>query len=110
MVGWVNFVLLNIAGLAICVLLLRRSIRGWYGGVFCVAASLVLIKPILTLISGDMSRWLPDWFWTDSNDGTGASLNQIFISSMWATVWIPVALSSLLLLALQGIQRRWRAS
>jgi hypothetical protein len=78
--------------LVVAVGCLRLAARkGWEYLVVAVLAG-ILARPSLLFVTGDISRWLPGWLWSDGSDGK----DQVVVASAVATVLPPVVCGSLL--------------
>ncbi len=100
--GWISVGLLVLAFAAATIVLIRSAIRRWweYGLLLLVAA--ILSKPLYDLVSGDVSRYLPGFLWSDGPDGK----DQIILASIASTIILPLIVSAALMLAFTRIRSR----
>lgn len=96
-----SFSVLLIYGLLIAaaVILVRRTARRWWDYLLILALAGLLFRPLYNLISGDVSRYLPAFLWSDSSDGK----DQIIFASIGSTFLLPVVVSSLILLMVKRV-------
>jgi len=70
----------------------RLAIRRWRDLLPVAGTALALARPMLLLVTGDMSRWLPGWIWSDGADGK----DQIVVSSALVSLLLPLAAGGLI--------------
>ncbi|TKT73283.1 hypothetical protein YH63_018670 [Afipia massiliensis] len=59
----------------------------------------MLFRPLYNLVSGDVSRYLPAFIWSDGSDGK----DQIILASIASTFLLPLVVSALILLIVKWI-------
>jgi len=92
--GWPAVTILMVLLLALTLAGVRRAARTWRDYLIIIVLALALIRPILLYLTGDASRFLPGFIWSDGPD----SKDQIVWVSIIATLSLPVIGGSLLLL------------
>ncbi|CAN5276119.1 hypothetical protein BH10PSE11_BH10PSE11_03990 [soil metagenome] len=92
--GWVSVLLICALLIAAAVILVRRAARRWWDSLLILAMAGLLFRPLYNLVSGDVSRYLPTFLWSDSSDGK----DQIIFASIASTFLLPVVVSALILL------------
>lgn len=92
--GWVSVLLICALLIAAAVILVRRAARRWWDYLLILALAGLLFQPLYNLVSGDVSRYLPTFLWSDSSDGK----DQIIFASIASTFLLPVVVSALILL------------
>ena len=102
MFGWFSVVIVAAALIGATIVLVRSAIRRWweYGILLLVAA--IIFKPLYDLVSGDVSRYLPGFLWSDGADGK----DQIILASIASTIFLPLIVSAALMLAFTRIRSR----
>ena len=81
--------MLLLAATAGCV---RLAAKKWSEYLVVVVLAGMLARPILVFVTGDISRWLPSWLWSDGSDGK----DQIVFVSAIATLLLPFICSGVL--------------
>jgi hypothetical protein len=92
--GWISAFLITIALITGALVLIRHAAGRWWDYLLIVALAALLFRPLYTLVSGDVSRYLPAFLWSDGSDGK----DQIILASIASTFLLPLILSTLLLL------------
>jgi hypothetical protein len=59
----------------------------------------LLFRPLYDLVSGDVSRYLPAFLWSDDSDGK----DQIIYASIASMFLLPLVLSALVLLIIKWV-------
>jgi hypothetical protein len=103
MTGWISVFLIAIALITAAVVLIRRAAGRWWDYLLIVALAALLFRPLYTLVSGDVSRYLPAFLWSDGSDGK----DQIIWASIASTFLLPLVLSALVLMIAKWV---WRIS
>ena len=103
MTGWISVFLIAIALITAAVVLIRRVARRWWDYLQVVVLAALLFWPLLMLVSGDVSRYLPAFLWSDGSDGK----DQIIWASIASTFLLPLVLSALMLIIAKWV---WRIS
>ena len=100
--GWPAVIALLVLLLVLTAGCVRLSVRGW--GDFLLVAVLAgaLVRPTLVLITGDVSRWLPGWIWSDGADGK----DQIVWVSAVASLLLPLIMGGLFALVGKAVWKR----
>jgi cytochrome c biogenesis protein CcdA len=94
MTGWMSVFLIAFTLITAAVILIRRVARRWWDYLLVVALAALLFWHLLTLVSGDVSRYLPAFLWSDGSDGK----DQIIWASIASTFLLPLVLSALVLM------------
>ncbi len=92
--GWVSVLLIVIFLIVAAAVLVRHAARRWWDYLLILALAGVLFRPLYSLVSGDVSRYLPAFFWADGSDGK----DQIIFASIASTFLLPVVVSALIVL------------
>lgn len=88
--GWITVVIIIFSQLAASVYLVLKGARRWWEYLIVFVLTVVLVRPILKTVTGDMSAWLPAGIWSDGFDGK----DQIIIASAASTILIPLVLAA----------------
>ncbi|MES2602986.1 MAG: hypothetical protein V4602_19455 [Pseudomonadota bacterium] len=67
--GWVSVLLISGLLIVAAVALIRQAARRWWDYLLILAVAGLLFRPLYSLVSGDVSRYLPAFFWSDGSDG-----------------------------------------
>lgn len=97
--GWFSVLLIGALLIAAAVVLIRRAVRRWWDYLLILALAGLLFRPLYNLVSGDVSRYLPAFFWSDGSDGK----DQIILASIASTFLLPLVVSALILLIVKWI-------
>jgi hypothetical protein len=100
--GWPAVITLLLMLLAVTVGLVRIAARTWFEYLLVAAFAAVFVRPALRFITGDVSRWLPGWIWSDGADGK----DQIVDVGALATLLLPVIGGCLLVILIKLLRRR----
>jgi hypothetical protein len=95
--GWPAVLTLLLVLLAVTIGFVRIAARTWFEYLIVAALAAVLAGPVLRLITGDVSLWLPGWIWSEGADGK----DQIVDVSALATLLLPVIGGCLLLILMK---------
>jgi hypothetical protein len=95
--GWPAVLTLLLVLLAVTIGFVRVAARTWFEYLIVAALAAVLAGPVLRLITGDVSLWLPGWIWSEGADGK----DQIVDVSALATLLLPVIGGCLLLILMK---------
>ena len=99
--GWPAVITLLLALLAVTAGLVRVAARTWWEFLVVAVLAAMLARPVLLFITGDASRWLPAWIWSDGADGK----DQIVDVSAAATLLLPFVGGSLLVILIRLLRR-----
>lgn len=99
MTGWISILLIWMALIAAAFVLIRRAARRWWDYLLILTMAVPLFRPLYNLISGDVSRYLPPFLWSDSSDGK----DQIIFASIASTILLPLVVSAFALLVVKSI-------
>lgn len=91
--GWVSVLLIIILQLTAVAVLVRQAVRRWWNYLLILAIAGALFRPMHKLVSGDVSRYLPQFLWSDGSDGK----DQIIYASIASTLLLPLIASALIL-------------
>lgn len=97
--GWVSVLLISGLLIVAAVVLIRQAARRWWDYLVILAVAGLLFRPLYSLVSGDVSRYLPAFFWSDGSDGK----DQIILASIASTFLLPLVVSALILLIAKSI-------
>lgn len=97
--GWVSVLLISGLLIVAAVALIRQAARRWWDYLLILAVAGLLFRPLYSLVSGDVSRYLPAFFWSDGSDGK----DQIILASIASTFLLPLVVSALILLIAKSI-------
>jgi hypothetical protein len=97
--GWLSVLLIAALLIVAAVVLIRLAARRWWDYLLILALAGLLFRPLYTLVSGDVSRYLPGFLWADDSDGK----DQIIFASIASTFLLPLVISALILLILKWI-------
>ncbi len=97
--GWFSVLLIGALLIAAAVVLIRQAARGWWDYLLILALAGLLFRPLYSFVSGDVSRYLPAFFWSDGSDGK----DQIIFASIASTFLLPLVVSALILLIVSWI-------
>ncbi len=89
-VGWITVIVIIGSLLAASIYLVLEGARRWWDYLIVFVLTVVLVRPVLKTITGDMSAWLPYGIWSDGFDGK----DQIIIASAASTILIPLVLAA----------------
>jgi hypothetical protein len=89
-VGWIFVAVVIASLLAAAIYLVRKGARRWWDYLVIGGLAVALVRPILMIVTGDVSAWLPAGIWSDGPDGK----DQIIVASAMATVLLPLALAA----------------
>jgi hypothetical protein len=98
--GWPAVITLLLMLLALTIGLVRIAARTWREYLIVAALAAVLVRPVLRFITGDVSRWLPGWIWSDGADGK----DQIVGASALGTLLLPVIGGCLLVILVRSLR------
>jgi hypothetical protein len=98
--GWPAVIALLLMLLAVTIGFVRIAVRAWREYLIVAALAAVLVRPVLRYITDDVSRWLPDWIWSDGADGK----DQIVDASALATLLLPVIGGCLLVILVKSLR------
>ncbi|MCF2523622.1 hypothetical protein [Bradyrhizobium sp. G127] len=101
--GWISAFLITLALITGALVLIRHAAGQWWDYLLIVALAALLFRPLYTLVSGDVSRYLPAFLWSDGSDGK----DQIIWASIASTFLLPLVLSALVLMIAKWV---WRIS
>lgn len=80
-----------IAGLlAAAIYLVRKGARRWWDYLAVIGLTVLLVRPLLDTVTGDISAWLPSGIWSDDFEGKG----EIIIASVASSILIPLVLAA----------------
>jgi hypothetical protein len=99
--GWVTVTLVAAAQLAGAIVLMRGSRRRWRDYLAVAVLTLLLIRPVLKTITGDVSHYLPGWAFANGADGK----DQIIVASALSTLLLPLLIAAAVV---WGAGRAWR--
>ena len=97
--GWLSVVFVPALQIVVAFVLIRRLARRWWDYVIVLALAAVLFRPLYELATGDMSRILPVFPWSDGADGK----DQIILVSIASTFLLPLIASALAVLLAKRI-------
>jgi hypothetical protein len=89
-VGWITVIVIIGSLLAASIYLVLKGARRWWEYLIVFVLTVVLVRPVLMTVTGDISRWLPSGIWSDGFDGK----DQIIIASAASTILIPLVLAA----------------
>lgn len=99
--GWISVFVVFAGLIAAAVFLIRHAARRWWDYLAILAMAALLFGPLYDLVSGDVSRYLPAFLWSDDSDGK----DQIILASIASTFLLPLVVSALVLLTVKWIVR-----
>jgi hypothetical protein len=100
--GWftvIAFLLMLLAATVGCV---RIAVGRRWEYLLVAGVAVALVRPVLRLVTYDVSRWLPTWMWSAGSDGK----DQIVYVSAGATVLLPVIGGAVLLASYKLLRGR----
>lgn len=97
MFGWISVALIASALLGATIFLVRRAAQRWWDYLILLALAALLFRPLYDLVSGDVSRVLPDFIWSDGFDGK----DQIIFASVASTIFLPLIVSAIIAIAIR---------
>jgi hypothetical protein len=106
MQGWFAASVLIALFVVAAAVLVRLAGQRWWDYPLIVALAAALIVPLYRVATGDISRVLPHWLWSDNADGK----DQIILVSIAATFMLPLIAAALLVIAAKAIRRAATAS
>jgi hypothetical protein len=81
MTGWLGVAAVIIVEAAILLALVRCGVRDWTVAAVMLVTAALLVRPALS-VTGDVSRYLPGWLFSDGAEGK----DQIVIASAASTL------------------------
>lgn len=81
MTGWLGVAAVIIIEVAIFLALVRCGVREWPVAAVMLVTAALLVRPALS-VTGDVSRYLPGWLFSDGPEGK----DQIIIASAASTL------------------------
>ena len=100
--GWPAVIALLLVLLAVTTGLVRVAARTWREFLVVAVLAAVLVRPVLTYVTDDASRWLPARIWSDGADGK----DQIVDVSAAATLLLPFIGGALLVILIRLLRSR----
>jgi hypothetical protein len=89
-VGLISVVAIIAGLLAAAIYLVHKGARRWWDYLTVVGLTVLLVRPLLDTVTGDISAWLPNGIWSDGFDGKG----EIIIASVASSILIPLVLAA----------------
>ena len=105
MSGWPSVAIIVLAQLAAAGFLVRIAARRWWDYLAVSALTVLLIRPTVQYITGDVSRYLPDAIWSDGSEGK----DQIVDASAASTILLPVIVSAVAVYLFRLAWHAWHA-
>lgn len=93
---------IGLVELGAAIWLVRLAARRWWEYLVIAALTAALVRPLYALVTGDMSRVLPSFLWSDGADGK----DDIILVSIVSTLLLPLIVAALAFFVLKQI---WRA-
>ncbi len=97
--GWISVLLIWIVLIVAAFVLIRRTAQRWWDYLLIAALGALLFRPLLEHVSGDVSRYLPAFLWSDGSDGK----DQIIFACIASTLLLPFVVSAFVLLIVKSI-------
>lgn len=94
MLGWLSVILTATVLIGATALIVRRTMGRWWEYTGLLISAAMLFRPLYDLVSGDVSRVLPSFLWSDGFSGK----DQIIITSFASTICLPLLISASLIL------------
>lgn len=102
MLGWLSVILIAAILIGATVILIRRAMGRWWEYIGLLIGAVMLFRPLYDLVSGDVSRVLPSFIWSDGFDGK----DQIIWASIVSTISLPLLISAALILTFKSFCAR----
>jgi hypothetical protein len=99
--GWPAVITLLLVLVAVTTGMVRIAARTLWGCLVMTVLAAALVRPLLLYVTGDASRWLPGWIWSDGADGK----DQIVDVSAAATLLLPFIGGALLVILIRLLRR-----
>lgn len=102
MFGWVSVIVIAAVLIGATVFVVRRAMGRWWEYIGLLIGALMLFRPLYDLVSGDISRVLPSFIWSDGFSGK----DQIILASIASTIFLPLLISAALILMFKTLCAR----
>ncbi len=102
MLGWFSVILIAVILIGATVFLIRRAMGNWWEYIGLAIGAVMLLRPLNDVVSGDVSRILPRFIWSDGSDGK----DQIIWASITSTIFLPLLISAALILMFKNLCAR----
>lgn len=102
MFGWLSVIVVSGILIGATVFLVRRAMGRWWEYLGLLVGAVMLFRPLYDLVSGDVSRVLPSFLWSDGFSGK----DQIIIASVASAIFLPVLISAALILMFKTLCAR----
>ncbi|MFZ5732652.1 MAG: hypothetical protein ACOY4O_07955 [Pseudomonadota bacterium] len=102
MLGWLSVTVIAAILVGTTFFFVRRAMGRWWEYIGLLIGAVMLFRPLYDLVSGDVSRVLPSFIWSDGFDGK----DQIIWASIASTICLPLLISAALILMFKNICAR----
>jgi hypothetical protein len=102
MLGWLSVIVIAVILVGTTFFFVRRAMGRWWEYIGLLIGAVMLFRPLYDLVSGDVSRVLPSFIWSDGFDGK----DQIIWASIASTICLPLLISAALILMFKNICAR----
>lgn len=102
MLGWLSVIVVAAILIGATLFIVRWAMGRWWEYTGLLIGALMLFRPLYDLVSGDVSRVLPSFLWSDGFGGK----DQIIIASIASTVCLPLLISAALILMFKTLCTR----
>lgn len=102
MLGWLSVIVIAAFLIGATIFLVRRAMGHWWEYTGLLIGAVMLFRPLYDLVSGDVSRVLPSFIWSNGFDGK----DQIIWASIASTICLPLIISASLILMFKTLCAR----
>lgn len=102
MLGWLSVIVIAAILIGTTIFVVRRAMGRWWEYIGLLIGAVMLFRPLYDLVSGDVSRVLPPFIWSDGFNGK----DQIILASVASTICLPLLISAALILMFKTLCAR----